>query len=240
MRVVMMMCLVLACTALIGASGAVAQELKPGDAAPDFSLPGSDGKTYSLADFKGKRAVVVAWFPKAFTGGCTAECKSMKETGPALRQFDVAYFTASVDPPETNKQFAESLELDFPILSDPARTVAKAYGVVPDDARGARAMDFLHRYRRQDSLYRQAGENGHTRPGHGSTAEGAGDSNLALKGWRGCCDALSGRRWRRGGRVRTQEEPERSAVRGLVVVIAGDELRDCVRQLLEERRPVAS
>ncbi len=40
-----------------------------GDAAPDFSLPGSDGKTYQLADFKGKQAVVVAWFPKAFTGG---------------------------------------------------------------------------------------------------------------------------------------------------------------------------
>ena len=66
----------------------------------------------------------------------------MKETGPALRQFDVAYFTASVDPPETNKQFAESLELDFPILSDPARTVAKAYGVVPDEARGALRWTF--------------------------------------------------------------------------------------------------
>jgi len=45
------------------------QELKVGMAAPDFSLTGSDGKTYRLADFKGKRAVVVAWFPKAFTGG---------------------------------------------------------------------------------------------------------------------------------------------------------------------------
>lgn len=44
-------------------------ELKVGDKAPDFSLPGSDGKTYSLSDFKGKKAVVVAWFPKAFTGG---------------------------------------------------------------------------------------------------------------------------------------------------------------------------
>ena len=42
---------------------------KAGDVAPDFKLPGSDGKTYSLADFKGKKAVVVAWFPKAFTGG---------------------------------------------------------------------------------------------------------------------------------------------------------------------------
>lgn len=44
-------------------------ELKIGDQAPNFSLRGSDGKTHTLADFKGKRAVVVAWFPKAFTGG---------------------------------------------------------------------------------------------------------------------------------------------------------------------------
>lgn len=44
-------------------------ELKVGDMAPDFTLPGSDGKTYHLADFKGKKAVVLAWFPKAFTGG---------------------------------------------------------------------------------------------------------------------------------------------------------------------------
>ena len=46
-----------------------APELKVGDLAPAFSLPGSDGKTYRLADYKGKNAVVLAWFPKAFTGG---------------------------------------------------------------------------------------------------------------------------------------------------------------------------
>jgi thioredoxin-dependent peroxiredoxin len=46
-----------------------AADLKPGDPAPAFSLPGSDGRTYTLADFKGKQAVVLAWFPKAFTGG---------------------------------------------------------------------------------------------------------------------------------------------------------------------------
>ena len=44
-------------------------EVKPGDEAPDFTLPGSDGRSYHLRDFRGKRAVVVAWFPKAFTGG---------------------------------------------------------------------------------------------------------------------------------------------------------------------------
>ncbi len=46
-----------------------AAELRVGDPAPDFTLKASDGKTYHLADYKGKRAVVLAWFPKAFTGG---------------------------------------------------------------------------------------------------------------------------------------------------------------------------
>ena len=58
------------CTFGIGmaAMNAAAQELKPGDMAPAFKLPGSDGKTHTLADYKGK-TVVLAWFPKAFTGG---------------------------------------------------------------------------------------------------------------------------------------------------------------------------
>lgn len=58
--------------ALVAAASVRAQpavELKPGDVAPAFALSGSDGRTYSLADFKGKQAVVLAWFPKAFTGG---------------------------------------------------------------------------------------------------------------------------------------------------------------------------
>ena len=46
-----------------------AADLKIGDAAPDFSLAGSDGKTYKLSNYSGKQAVVIAWFPKAFTGG---------------------------------------------------------------------------------------------------------------------------------------------------------------------------
>ena len=53
----------------MAAMQAPAPELKPGDPAPAFTLPGSDGKTYRLADFKGKKTVVLAWFPKAFTGG---------------------------------------------------------------------------------------------------------------------------------------------------------------------------
>ena len=106
-----------------------ANELKPGDAAPEFSLVGSDGKTYALADFKGKQAVVLAWFPKAFTPGCTTECTAFAREGKLLREFDVAYFTASVDSPEKNKAFAESVGADYPILSDPKGEVAREYGV---------------------------------------------------------------------------------------------------------------
>ena len=113
---------------------APAVELKVGDKAPNFKLQASDGKTYNLADFAGKKAVVVAWFPAAFTRGCTIECKSLAANGDKIRQYDVAYFMASVDPIEKNTDFAKAHEADFPLLSDPTKEVATAYGVL--NARG--------------------------------------------------------------------------------------------------------
>ncbi len=124
------------------AGGARANELKPGDPAPDFSLLGSDGKTYKLSDFRGKQAVVIAWFPKAFTGGCTAECKSFRADGATMRKYQAAYFTASCDDAETNKRFAESLELDYPILSDPEARTAEAYGVLNPGRKTAQRWTF--------------------------------------------------------------------------------------------------
>ena len=106
-------------------------ELKVGDAAPNFKLTGSDGKTYDLSAMKGK-TVIVAWYPKAFTGGCTAECKSFAKDGALLKAYDVAYFTASTDSVEENTRFAKSLETDYPILSDPTKETAKAYGILND------------------------------------------------------------------------------------------------------------
>lgn len=112
--------------ALSGAAGAV----EVGDMAPDFRLPGADGNTYRLSDYRGKQAVVLAWFPKANTYGCTIECKSLAENGDKIRQFDVTYFMASVDPLAANKDFAEQTNADFPLLSDEDKSVAKAYGVL--------------------------------------------------------------------------------------------------------------
>lgn len=129
--------LAFASSSLIAAEG-----LKVGDDAPDFTMVGSDGKTYKLSDFKGKQAVVVAWYPRAFTGGCTKECKAFKEQGDSIRQYNVAYFTASTDPAETNKKFAESLSADYPILSDPDGSVAKAYGIYNAERKAAARHTF--------------------------------------------------------------------------------------------------
>ncbi|MGE0448940.1 MAG: peroxiredoxin family protein [Vicinamibacterales bacterium] len=105
-------------------------KLAPGDPAPDFTLAASDGRTYRLADYRGRSPVVVAWFPKAFTGGCTAQCASLGSSVEALRQFDAAVFAASVDTVQTNQAFADSTGIGCPILSDPDRTTARAYGVL--------------------------------------------------------------------------------------------------------------
>ena len=121
----------------LAASAALAQapvELKVGDPAPDFTLPASDGKTYKLSDFKGKQAVVVAWFPKAFTQGCTIECKSLAEKGHLIKGYQATYFMASVDPLEDNTKFGAEYKADFPLLSDPTKKTAEAYGVL--NARG--------------------------------------------------------------------------------------------------------
>jgi peroxiredoxin Q/BCP len=127
--------------------------LAPGDEAPDFELTASDARTYRLSSFRGHSAVVIAWFPKAFTGGCTAECESIGTSGRALRQFNVAYFGASVDRPEINRQFAQSMGIDFPILSDPGKSVARAYGVLgPSGFRARRA----HSGDRQARAHRHA------------------------------------------------------------------------------------
>lgn len=114
---------------LLFASFASVAELKVGDMAPEFSMKASDGKTYTLSDYKGKKAVVLAWFPKAFTSGCTVECKSLAENGHMLKEFNAEYFMASTDDVEKNKEFAAETKADFPLLSDPDAEAAKAYDV---------------------------------------------------------------------------------------------------------------
>ena len=131
-------------TVLVAGMTAQGTELKVGEMAPDFTLQGTDGKTHKLSEYRGKQAVVVAWFPRAFTGGCTIECKSLSENGDKIKKYDVAYFMASVDALEENIKVAkatsvklgdrvvEKKEADFPMLSDPSKEVATRYGVLSE------------------------------------------------------------------------------------------------------------
>jgi len=114
---------------LIGFS-ATATEIKVGDTAPDFNLQATTGDFYQLSDFKGKKAVVLAWYPMANTRGCTIECKSLTEQGHLIRAYDVSYVMASVDPLDDNRDFAKKTGADFPMLSDPSKATAKAYDVL--------------------------------------------------------------------------------------------------------------
>src|SRR5689334_10740019 len=144
MRVLITMGITAVLAASVMAQGQTA-ELKVGDPAPNFKLQATDGKTYQLSDFKGKQAVVLAWFPKAFTQGCTIECKSLAENGHLIKKFNARYFMASVDPIEKNIEFAKATtvklgdkdvdkkEADFPLLSDPTKETARAYGVLNEE-----------------------------------------------------------------------------------------------------------
>jgi len=129
MRASTLLALCLFACGLIGHVSA-ATELKVGDPAPDFTLKASNGRTYKVSDFRNKQAIVLAWFPKAYTRGCTLECKSLAEHGDLIKKYDVAYFMISVDPLDQNTAFADEQHADFPLLSDPTKKTADAYGVL--------------------------------------------------------------------------------------------------------------
>jgi peroxiredoxin Q/BCP len=122
----------LVCTllAIFTSLNVLATDLKVGDEAPNFKLQATTGDYYQLSDYKGKQAVVLAWYPMANTRGCTIECKSLVEKGHLIREFNASYFMASVDPLDKNRAFAKKTGADFPMLSDPTKETAKAYDVL--------------------------------------------------------------------------------------------------------------
>ncbi len=119
---------------LAAIAGAATSALVPGDTAPDFELASTDGNTYRLSEvlagLEEGGGVVLAWYPRAFTSGCTLECKSFAEDGEMISAYKVRYFMASVDPLEENKRFAKAMKAEFPLLSDPDKSAARAYGVL--------------------------------------------------------------------------------------------------------------
>ncbi len=98
-----------------------------GDAAPDFSLPASGGRTISLASLKGK-PFVLYFYPRADTPGCTKEACAFEEALPQLGKTGVTVIGVSKDSMKAIDKFAEKYNLTFPLASDPATTTIAAYG----------------------------------------------------------------------------------------------------------------
>ncbi|APT83311.1 thioredoxin-dependent thiol peroxidase [Corynebacterium ammoniagenes] len=101
--------------------------LEVGDTAPAFSLQDDAGNTVSLSDYAGKR-VVVYFYPRANTPGCTTEACDFRDAMEQLNDSDVAVIGISPDEPDALAKFREDHDLNFPLLSDPEKETLTAYG----------------------------------------------------------------------------------------------------------------
>lgn len=99
-----------------------------GKKAPLFKLKNQDGKTFSLDDFKGKK-VVLYFYPKDNTSGCTAEACNFRDEFPKFKNVNAVILGVSPDSVESHKKFAEKYNLPFDLLSDEKRTILEKYGV---------------------------------------------------------------------------------------------------------------
>ncbi|MGE0615687.1 MAG: thioredoxin-dependent thiol peroxidase [Bacteriovoracia bacterium] len=102
--------------------------LKEGAKAPSFSLPDADGRKVSLADFKGK-TVVLYFYPKDLTPGCTQEACDFQSALPKLKKSKAVVLGVSRDSSASHAKFRDKHDLDFPLLADEEGAVCKAYGV---------------------------------------------------------------------------------------------------------------
>lgn len=100
-----------------------------GKPAPDFTLPSTSGEPVNLKSYKGKKTVVLYFYPKDESSGCTREACDLRDHFAELEQHGVVVLGVSTDPMETHLKFKEKHKLPFPLLSDEDATVSKMYGV---------------------------------------------------------------------------------------------------------------
>ncbi|MDD1776102.1 MAG: peroxiredoxin [Candidatus Methanomethylicus sp.] len=118
-------------------------ELKVGDNAPEFTLFDDKGLPKSLKDFLGKKNIVLYFYPKDFTSGCTTEACKFRDDYKLYEEKGAIVIGVSLDTVELHKKFAQKYTLPFPILSDNSKEVAKAYGVLGVGSLAAKRVTFI-------------------------------------------------------------------------------------------------
>ncbi|MBC3184993.1 thioredoxin-dependent thiol peroxidase [Corynebacterium sp. zg-331] len=114
--------------------------LNTGDTAPEFSLIDAHGNTVSLKDYAG-RSVIVYFYPRANTPGCTKEACDFRDSLEQLNDMNIAVVGISPDAPDKLAEFRRDHELTFPLLSDPDKTVMKAYGAFGEKKNYGRVVE---------------------------------------------------------------------------------------------------
>ena len=100
-----------------------------GDPAPEFTLPGTGGQTYSLSSYRGKK-VVLAFYPGDFTPGCTAQLCSYRDAFAEFEGLDAVVLGISSQDVDSHEQFSAKHDFPFPLLADTDKAVAKVYGIM--------------------------------------------------------------------------------------------------------------
>jgi thioredoxin-dependent peroxiredoxin len=103
--------------------------LRPGETAPEFELPDQRGEPVSLTSLLANGPVVLFWYPAAMTTGCTRESCHFRDLAAEFAEVGAQRVGISADEPEKQAEFDEKHDLGYPLLSDPDRAVASAYGV---------------------------------------------------------------------------------------------------------------
>jgi peroxiredoxin Q/BCP len=114
-------------------------EIKPGNKAPLFTLPGSNGRQVSISDFIGKQNLIVFFYPKDESYGCTKEACGFRDSYDEFKKTGAEVIGISMDNEKSHKAFAVHHRLPFILLSDPKGKVAKLYGVQRFLGKSARA-----------------------------------------------------------------------------------------------------
>ena len=119
--------------------------LEVGTVAPDFTLKDQNNQPVTLSDFRGKKNVLIVFYPLAFTGTCQGELAEIRDNLPEYANDDVQVLTVSVDSPYSHKVWAEREGFTFPLLADfwPHGAVAQAYGVFHEQAGFANRGTFV-------------------------------------------------------------------------------------------------
>ncbi len=124
-------------------AGDAPRPLQVGDAAPTWRLNDDSGRAIALADSRDTHWVVLAFYPKASTSGCTAEMCSLRDNLADLGGLDARVYGISIDDVVSQRAFREAQKLTFPLLSDPDGSVARKYEVLPADARFTQRVTFV-------------------------------------------------------------------------------------------------